>query len=117
RVPVSPALPDPLEDLETEFEFEWQSQSPPPAEFPLVGAVADSDLAPRGGELTLHGTILNQRDGDVVTRLGAAEGRLGEDDAAAAAEASPVVPLDARPTLLFAHDMNDESAGHFARDI
>jgi hypothetical protein len=114
-VAVSVDLPAPLEDVEAEFELAWESVSLRP-EFPLVGAVADSDFIPIGGKLDLDGTILLQRDGDIAERLRASEGRLAESAAQDKAEQAPVVPLDARPTLMFAHDMNDATGAHFARD-
>jgi hypothetical protein len=95
---VTADLPDPLEDFEADFHFAWESQPAVTAEPPLVGASATSDLVTGGGALTLA---------------------PAPDPLASArqtAETAPVVPMDARPTLAFAHEMNDASSGLFARD-
>ncbi len=112
---VTADMPDPLDDFETEVHFEWEAPPRPAPATPLVGVVVDSDLAPRGGAVELVGG--DALDGnDVTARLQAEEGRLDEGAAQARAEASPAVPLDSRPTLLFGHDMNDATGADFGRD-
>ena len=116
---VTADLPDPLDDFEAEFRFVWTSPSDVDVEPPLVGASATSDLSPGGGALreTLDPSAVNGTDlGQLTAGLVDALPRLAETEARQAAERAPVVPMDARPTLAFAHDMNDASAGLFARD-
>jgi Domain of Unknown Function (DUF1080) len=89
--------PAPLPDFEAELHFAWTAAEVPAIAAPLVGLVADSDFAPGGG--ALHAFEAAQAA-----------------NYAALAEQSPIVPMDARPTLMFGHDMNDASGGQFARD-
>jgi hypothetical protein len=112
---VAADIPAPLEDFEAEFHFAWEGPAAVTVETPLVAVSATSDLVAGGGVLALHSqgpVAYSEAGGSSV----AADARLPESVARDAAEAAPVVPMDARPTLAFAHDMNDGSGGLFARD-
>jgi hypothetical protein len=119
---VAADLPDPLEDFEAEFHFAWTGPSDVTVEPPLVGASATSDLLPEGGALALGPEGLRTFEGPGGEDGASLASRMAEeapgllDSAQAVAEAAPVVPMDARPTLAFAHDMNDATDGLFARD-
>ncbi|HUG37684.1 MAG TPA: hypothetical protein VML54_12075, partial [Candidatus Limnocylindrales bacterium] len=118
---VTADMPAPADDFETELHFEWEAPPQPTPVAPLVGLVVDSDLSPRGGAIELAGgDILRDEDDrsgiDVAARLEAEDDRLAEGTAQTRAAASPPVLLDARPTLLFGHDMNDATGADFGRD-
>jgi hypothetical protein len=86
------AVPDiPPLDVDVTLQFSWTAPEPPEITPPLVDVVAESPFAEGGGALALH-----ERAAVSV----AAAWR-------AAAEASPVVPLDVRPILAFGPQMND----------
>jgi hypothetical protein len=104
---VTAELPAPLPPFEMEYTFRWEA--PPSSELvpPLVGVAVDADLSPGGGGLELFGP---------ADRLPEVDTDPNRPDARTAAAASPTVSLDGRPTLLFGHDMNDETSGVFARD-
>jgi hypothetical protein len=95
---VEEALPE-IEPLEVEFtlNYRWELDTIPEITPPLTAAVADSDFVPGGGGLPLY----------------AANSLPTNEDRHTAAEISPIVPVDARPTLMFGHDMNDETGGEF----
>jgi hypothetical protein len=118
---VTADMPDPAEDFEAELTFRWESPPRPDPMSPLIGLVVDSELAPGGGAVDpIQATIRPVDDGghpvDVLARLADGGELVAAGAAQTAAEGSPVVPLDSRPTLLFGHDMNDETGGLFGRD-
>ena len=99
-------LPWPLDPFEAQIHFAWESPRAPEIEAPVAGAVADSDFVRGGGALALLG-------GQRADPLDAPETEQPALD-------SPTVALDARPTIIFGHDMNvgptisDVSGGNFA---
>lgn len=98
---VTVELPKPLDPFEEKLHFEWVSPTVPEIQPPLIGSVADSNFVTGGGELALIDQYVLDKE---------------DTNRQKAAEASPVVPLDARPTLAFGHDMADGSNGGFRRD-
>jgi hypothetical protein len=88
---VNAEMPWPLEDFEETFQFSWQAPEPPEIVPPLVSVTAASLFAPGGGGLQIHERVAVEDQS--IWR--------------AAAENSPVVPIDTRPILAFSHEMND----------
>ena len=89
-------LPFPLDDVEATVSFHWETPPQPEWVPPLSNVVMDSEYAPGGGELETYDFAVGDR-------------RIEAD-------ASPVVPMDAMPTLLFGHDMYDSEDHRFGRD-
>jgi hypothetical protein len=107
-VGVAADLPWPLPDYETELHLHWDEPIAPPVDEPLVAISVGNDRTGPDATVSVHSVRLADGADPPRSALTLGAGRV-------AAEAAPVVPLDARVLLTFGVPV-DDATGAFFRD-